>query len=306
MAASRTDLGDFLRRCRAGLTPEAVGLDDGGPAKRRVRGLRREEVAQLAGVSVDYYTRLEQGRHASPSEAVLEALARVFRLEPAARAHLADLARPARHKAAQPPAQRVRPAMQQLIASMSEHPALILGRRTDVLAANTLARELFTDWTRMPPRERNYARWMFLDPAAAELFLDWRTVAGEVVGTLRLYAGRHPDDVRLNELVGELTIKSAEFSAWWNGHQVHERTHGVKRVAHPAVGPMTLRYEALPLPGDANQVLFIYHTDPGSSSHDNLALLAMLCGGASSPRGGRVQLDSSSRRTEPPAPYQGA
>jgi len=306
MAASRTDLGDFLRRCRAGLTPEAVGLDDGGPVKRRVRGLRREEVAQLAGVSVDYYTRLEQGRHSSPSESVLEALARVFRLEPAARAHLADLARPVRHKTAQPPTQRVRPAMQQLIASMSEHPALILGRRTDVLAANTLARELFTDWTRMPPRERNYARWMFLDPAAAELFLDWRTVAAEVVGTLRLYAGRHPDDIRLNELVGELTIKSAEFSAWWNGHQVHERTHGVKRVAHPTVGPMTLRYEALPLPGDADQVLFIYHTDPGSSSHDNLGLLALLSSGTAARRDGRVQLDSSSRRTEPPQTHQGA
>jgi transcriptional regulator with XRE-family HTH domain len=300
MAASRTELGDFLRRCRAGLTPEAVGLDDGGPVKRRVRGLRREEVAQLAGVSVDYYTRLEQGRHSSPSEAVLEALARVFRLEPAARAHLSDLAHPVRRKTAQPPAQRVRPAMQQLIASMSEHPALILGRRTDVLAANTLARQLFTDWTRMPPRERNYARWMFLDPAAAELFPDWRTVAAEVVGTLRLYAGRHPDDVRLNELVGELTIKSAEFSAWWNGHQVHERTHGVKRLTHPAVGPMTLRYEALPLPGDADQVLFIYHTDPGSSSHDSLALLALLSGGTAAPRSGRVQLNSSADRTEPP------
>ncbi|WP_329016303.1 helix-turn-helix transcriptional regulator [Micromonospora rifamycinica] len=288
MAASRTDLGDFLRTCRANLTPEAVGLDSGGPAKRRVRGLRREEVAQLAGVSVDYYTRLEQGRHASPSEEVLEALARVFRLEAAARAHLSDLAHPVRRRTKQPPAQRVRPAMQQLIASMREHPALVLGRRTDVLAANTLAREVFTDWTRMPPGERNYARWMFLDSAAAELFLDWPTVAAEVVGTLRLYAGRHPEDARLNELVGELTIASAEFSAWWNGHQVHERTHGVKRMAHPAVGPITLRYEALPLPGDEDQVLFVYHTDPGSSSHDNLSLLAMLSDATTTRRGDRV------------------
>jgi transcriptional regulator with XRE-family HTH domain len=247
--------------------------------------LRREEVAQLAGVSVDYYTRLEQGRHSSPSEAVLEALARVFRLEPAARAHLSDLAHPVRRRAEQPPVQRVRPAMQQLIASMSRHPALILGRRTDVLAANALARELFTDWTRMPPGERNYARWMFLDPAAAELFVDWRTVAAEVAGTLRLYAGRHPDDVRLKELVGELTIKSADFRAWWNGHRVHERTHGVKRMIHPAVGPITIRYEALPLPGDADQVLFVYHTDPGSSSHDNLGLLGLLSHGTTAERG---------------------
>lgn len=276
MAASRTDLGDFLRRCRADLTPEAAGLDDDGHANRRVRGLRREEVAQLAGVSVDYYTRLEQGRHASPSEAVIDALARVFQLDAAARAHLSDLANPVRRKAPQPATQRVRPAMQQMIASMTDHPALILGRRTDVLAANALARALFTDWTTLPPAERNYARWMFLDPAAAELFTDWRTVAAEVVGTLRLYAGRHPDDARLTELVGELAIKSADFRQWWGGHRVHERTHGVKRVTHPAVGPMAIRYEALALPGDDEQVLFVYHTDPGSRSHDNLRLLALL------------------------------
>jgi len=283
MAASRTDLGDFLRKCRSDLTPEAAGLDDGGHAPRRVHGLRREEVAQLAGVSVDYYTRLEQGRHASPSEAVVDALARVFQLEPAARAHLSDLARPVRRRKTRPPTQRVRPAMQQMIASMSDHPALILGRRTDVLATNALARALFTDWTKLPPAERNYARWMFLDPAAAELFLDWRTVAAEVVGTLRLYAGRHPDDGQLNELVGELTIKSADFRTWWGGHQVHERTHGVKRMTHPAVGPITIRYEALALPGDEDQVLFVYHTDPASSSHTNLRLLTLLTDGKTPP-----------------------
>ncbi len=207
------ELGDFLRRCRAGLTPEAAGLHGpGGAAGRRVRGLRREEVAQLAGVSADYYTRLEQGRHTSPSEAVLDALARA----------------------------------------------------------------LLTDWTRLPPKHRNYTRWVFLDPAAREAFPDWPTVAAEVVGTLRLYAGRHPDDVRFTELVGELAIKSPEFRAWWNDHQVHERTHGTKRMAHPAVGPITIRYEALALPGDEEQTLFLYTTDPGSSSSDNLRLLALL------------------------------
>ncbi|MBM2614912.1 helix-turn-helix domain-containing protein [Actinoplanes sp. LDG1-06] len=271
----RTDLGDFLRKCRAGLSPEEAGLD-GLATGRRVRGLRREEVAMLAGVSVDYYTRLEQGRHSSPSEAVVEALGRVFRLDAAARAHLADLARPVRRAAEQAPPQRVRPAMQQLIASMTDHPALILGRRTDVLAANPLARALLTDWTSLAPRHRNYVRWIVLDPAAREVFLDWPTVAAEAVGTLRLYAGRHPDDVRLNELVGELTIKSADFRTWWNGHQVHERTHGTKRMTHAAVGPITLRYEALALPGDPDQTLFVYNTDPGSASHDNLRLLGLL------------------------------
>ncbi|MDG6108647.1 helix-turn-helix domain-containing protein [Dactylosporangium aurantiacum] len=273
--AGRTDLGDFLRACRAATSPSAVGVADGTGAGRRVRGLRREEVARLAGVSVDYYTRLEQGRHASPSEAVLDALARVFGLDAAARAHLSDLARPARHRAGEPPAQRVRPAMQQMIASMVDHPALIIGRRTDVLASNTLARALLTDWTQLPPRHRNYTRWIFLDPAARAAFRDWPTVAAEVVGTLRRYAGRHPDDPRLTELVDELAVQSPQFRTWWNGHQVHERTHGTKHMAHPAVGPITIRYEALTLPGDEDQTLFIYTADPGSPSHDNLRLLAL-------------------------------
>lgn len=262
-------LGEFLRACRANTAPETAG--DG----RRVRGLRREEVAQLAGVSVDYYTRLEQGRHSTPSDAVVDALARVFRLEPAGRAHLADLARPARRKTRQTPPQRVRPAMQQMLASLTGHPALILGRRTDVLAANPLARALLTDWTRLPPRERNYARWMFLDPDARAAFTDWPTVAAEVAGTLRRHAGRYPDDPRLSELVGELTIKSRQFRTWWERHKVFERTYGTKHMTHPAVGPITLRYEALTLPGDEDQTLFLYTADPGSPSQDNLRLLRL-------------------------------
>jgi transcriptional regulator with XRE-family HTH domain len=274
------DLGEFLRTCRASTTPETAGLArPDAAAGRRVRGLRREEVAQLAGVSVDYYTRLEQGRHSTPSDAVVDALARVFQLEPAGRAHLADLARPARRHAKQKPPQRVRPAMQQMIASMTEHPALILGRRTDVLAANRLACALLTDWTRLPARERNYTRWMLLDPEARGAFLDWPSVAADVAGTLRLYAGRNADDTRLSELVGELTIKSPEFRTWWNSHKVHERTHGTKRMAHPAVGPITLRYEALALPGDEEQTLFLYTADPGSPSQDNLRLLGLWTSG---------------------------
>ncbi|WJK43091.1 helix-turn-helix transcriptional regulator [Solwaraspora sp. WMMA2056] len=285
--AGHADLGDFLRRRRAAMTPEAAGLAvPPGQSGRRVRGLRREEVAHLAGVSVDYYTRLEQGRHASPSEAVLDALARVFQLDAAARTHLTDLARPARRRATavRIPAQRVRPAMAQLIASMTDHPAFVIGRRTDVLASNALARALLTDWTRLPPKHRNYTRWLFLDPDARAAFLNWPTVAAEVAGTLRLYAGRFPDDPQLTELVGELTIKSPEFRAWWNGHQVHERTHGTKQMVHPVVGPITIRYEALALPGDADQTLFIYTTDPGSPSHDNLRLLALWTDQQTNPR----------------------
>ncbi|MFG1993250.1 helix-turn-helix transcriptional regulator [Actinoplanes sp. NPDC048988] len=278
-------LGDFLRKCRTSMSPAVVGITE-PPSGRRVRGLRREEVAQLAGVSVDYYTRLEQGRHTSPSDSVLDALSRVFQLDPAARAHLADLARPPRPHADPLPPQRVRPAMWQLIASMTDHPAFIVGRRTDVLASNALARALLTDWDRLPPRERNYTRWVFLDPAAREVFLDWPAVAADVVGTLRFYAGRHPDDPRLAELVGELTIKSADFRTWWNAHQVHERTHGTKHMTHPAVGPITLRYEALSLPGDPDQTLFLYTTDPGSPSADNLRLLSLM---STAPTAGRVE-----------------
>jgi transcriptional regulator with XRE-family HTH domain len=272
-------LGDFLRRCRAGMKPDEAGIAEPQSA-RRVRGLRREEVAQLAGVSVDYYTRLEQGRHTSPSEAVIDALSRVFQLDPAARAHLIDLARPPRRRIDPVPAQRVRPAMHQMIASMTDHPAFIVGRRTDILASNTLARALLTDWTRLPPRHRNYTRWMFLDPTARDVYLDWPSVAADVVGTLRLYAGRFPDDPRLAELVGELTIKSADFRTWWNAHQVHERTHGTKRMTHPAVGPITIQYEALALPGDDDQTLFVYTTAPGTSSADNLRLLSLWANGS--------------------------
>lgn len=258
------------------MTPERAGIPGYiGQTGRRVGGLRREEVAQLAGMSVDYYTRLEQGRHTSPSEPVLDALGRVFQLDATARAHLADLSRPARRRAKQAPVQRVRPAMHQMIASLVDHPAFIVGNRTDILASNTLARALLTDWTRLPPRHRNYTRWVFLDPAARAAFLDWATVAAEVVGTLRLYAGRFPDDPQLSELVGELTIKSPDFRMWWNGHHVHERTNGTKRMTHPAVGPITVRYEALALSGDPDQTLFIYTTDPGSPSHDNLRLLVL-------------------------------
>jgi hypothetical protein len=227
---------------------------------------------------------------------VLDALGRVFRLDPAARAHLADLARPARRRAGPAPVQRVRPALHQMIASMVDHPAFIVGRRTDVLASNPLARALLTDWTALPPKHRNYTRWVFLDPAAREAFLDWPAVAADVVGTLRLYAGRFPDDPRLTELVGELTIRSADFRTWWNDHRVHERTHGTKHMTHPAVGPIVIRYEALALPGDEEQTLFVYTTDPGSRSHDNLRLLALWAaqgaGGTAAPESARNSMDA--------------
>ncbi|MEU8080952.1 helix-turn-helix transcriptional regulator [Catellatospora citrea] len=279
--AGRSELGEFLRTCRARVSPETIGLLDqsGSVGGRRVPGLRREEVARLAGVSIDYYTRLEQGRHASPSEAVVEALSRVFSLDRAARAHLFDLARPARREPAHDHAQqRVRPAVHQMIASMAGNPAFLLGCRTDVLAANALARALLVDWRQLPVRERNYTRWMLLAPEARAVHDDWPSVAADAVGNLRLYAGRHPEDTRLAELVDELTAASPEFRTWWNGHRVQDRTYGTKQLTHPLAGPMTIHYEALVLPGDPDQTLFIYSTDPGSRSTANMRLLAMYAG----------------------------
>lgn len=266
------DLGDFLRACRAAVSPDDVGLPV-APG-RRVAGLRREEVAHLAGVSVDYYTRLEQGRHTTPSDAVIESLATALRLDAAARAHLVDLARPRpTGRRGVPEVQRVRPAVHALLDSFVDHPAFVLGRRTDVLAANRLAKALIADFEKLPVRERNKTRWMILDPRAREVYPDWEQVAAEVVGTLRLDAGRHPDDPRLGELVGELAVKSEEFRRWWADHRVVERTHGVKRMLSP-VGPITIHYEALSLPGDTEQTLFVYTTEPGSESEQNLRLLA--------------------------------
>jgi transcriptional regulator with XRE-family HTH domain len=270
---ARSELGEFLRRRRAELAPSSVGLEAAGPG-RRVAGLRREEVARLAGVSVDYYTRLEQGRHTRPSEAVVDALSRALDLDAASRAHLADLSRIGPRRAERPQAQRVRPAVHQMLDALVDQPAFVLGRRTDVLAYNRLARALVTDWNALPARERNYVRWIFLDPAARELHLDWQSVAADVVGTLRLDAGRHPDDPLLSQLVGELTIKSSEFRAAWTDHRVHERTHGTKRLLHPTVGAITVHYEALALAGDPDQTLFVYTTEPASTSQDNLRLLA--------------------------------
>ena len=180
--------------------------------------------------------------------------------------------------------QRVRPAVHRVLDSLVDHPALVLGRRTDVLASNALATALLTDWQLLPARRRNYARWVLLDPAAREAFEDWEVVAAEVTGTLRLDAGRHPDDPLLTGLVEEIATGSPEFRVWWQDHRVHERTHGSKRMRHPAVGALTLHYEALALPGDPDQTLFVYTTDPGSPSHDGLRLLASWASGLSGSR----------------------
>lgn len=243
---------------------------------RRVPGLRREEVALLAGVSTDYYARLEQGRRITPSAAVVEAIGRALELDAAGRAHLHDLiglpgtSAPRRAR----DVQRVRPGLYQLLDCLDGEPALILGRRTDVLATNRMAAALYTDFDRLPPKHRNYARWMFLDPDARSLFVDWEDQARASVESLRFEVGRDPDDRATADLVAELREQSREFDHWWVQHRVHQRSYGSKRLHHPLVGDLTVEYETLNLPGDHDTTLFIYTTEAESPSRRAMNLLA--------------------------------
>ncbi|MBC6470443.1 helix-turn-helix domain-containing protein [Actinomadura alba] len=268
-----TELREFLRSRRARITPEDAGLFP-QPGTRRVPGLRREEVAQLAGVSVDYYVRLERGRSLNVSDAVLDAVARALRLNDTERSHLFAVARPTRTKRRPMPPQRVRPGLYRVLETMTGTPALVIGHRTDVLAANRMARALFTDFDALPHRERNMARFIFLDDAARELYVDWEGSARGTVATLHLYAGRHPHDPLLAELIGELSLRDQDFRRWWADHDVQRRTHGTKRYHHPLVGDLTLDYEALNPTGDPGQTLGLHTAEPGSPSEHALRLLA--------------------------------
>jgi transcriptional regulator with XRE-family HTH domain len=268
-------LGEFLSARRALVQPDDVGLPDAG--RRRVAGLRRSEVAMLAGVSVDYYVRLEQGRDSHPSEQVLEALARVLQLDDDAIAHLHELARPAprKRRAARRP-ERVRPGVMRLLESWSHNPAWILGRRMDVLAYNELALMLHPGLA----TERNVLRMVFLDPEAREIYPDWDSVARESVATLRAAAGADLDDPRLAELVGEVSLKSAEFRRLWARHEVQGKAAGRKRIVHPMVGELVLGYETFAVSDAPGQLLVAYHAEAGSATERALALLAGMAGQA--------------------------
>ncbi|WP_079124718.1 helix-turn-helix transcriptional regulator [Streptomyces lushanensis] len=268
-----TELREFLRSRRARITPEQAGLSPQG-GTRRVPGLRREEVARLAGVSVDYYVRLERGRTASVSENVLDAVARALRLDDTERGHLLAVARRTRAHRTPTAPQRVRPGLYRVLETVGDAPAMVLGRRMDVLAANRLARALFTDFEALPHRERNMVRFIFLDEAARELYIDWESSARGSVAALHLYAGRHPDDPLLAELIGELSLRDEDFRRWWADHDVLRRTHGTKRYHHPVVGDLDLEYEALTPAADPEQTLGLHTAEPGSPSERALRLLA--------------------------------
>jgi transcriptional regulator with XRE-family HTH domain len=268
------EFGEFLKVMRARMRPEALGLP-ATSTTRRVPGLRREEVAHLAGVSTDYYTRLEQGRQIRPSQAVVDAVARALRLDSTERAHMLDLLHNCPPSSTSPaPVQRVRPGLWQLLDAIGDTPALVLGRRTDVLSSNRMANLLFTNFSALPVRERNLSRWIILEPAARELLRDWETVAAETVAALRVDVGRHPNDPQANQLVGELAVTSEPFRQWWAGHHVTTRSCGTVRLHHPTVGDLDLDFETLTLPDDGDQNLRIYSTRPGSPSHDALRLLS--------------------------------
>lgn len=262
-------LGDYLRVRRAMVSLEEVGLPH--TTRRRVPGLRREEVAELVGLSTDYYVRIEQGRAARPSDEVLEALSRALRLGPAERAYLFDLARPPRRVAEQP-----HPDLSRVIGAIPLAPAVIMNDRTDVLAWNRLAAALLADFPRLPRRERNMARRIFLDPDARDVHPDWDDAARTTVGMLRLAAGRRPRDAGLARLVGDLSLGSEHFRQLWASHHVHEKTRGPKRFRHPDVGELALQYDTFHAPGTSPQLLVIYTASPGTPAAEALALLGSL------------------------------
>lgn len=270
------DVREFLTSRRAKITPEQAGLPAYG-GNRRVAGLRREEVAMLAGMSVDYYTRIERGNLSGASDSVLEALARALQLDDAETAHLYDLARAAtvapRVRRKRSP-QTVRPGLQRVIDSIESAPAWVRNDRGDVLAANQLGRALYVDLLAETVQPPNNSRFTFLNPKAREFYVNWEQAADDIVAILRSAAGRNPFDKDLTDLIGELSTRSEEFRTRWARHDVRHHRTGRKRVHHPIVGDLDLAFEAFELPGDPGLRVNVYTADPSTPSEDALKVLA--------------------------------
>jgi len=272
---SRNEIRDFLISRRAKITPEQAGLPAYG-GNRRVSGLRREEVAMLTGVSVDYYIRLERGNARGVSDSVLENLVRALHLDDAERAHLYDLVRAANTgaRAPRPAKQHVRPTVQRLLDAMTMAPAYVRNGRLDILAANRLGQAVFAPVFDSPAKPVNMARFIFLDPVAPDFYHGWDRHASDTVALLRAEAGRNPTDKALSDLVGELSTRSEIFRTRWADHNVRQHRAGVKHFHHPVVGDISLAYESLELVADTGLILNGYSAEPGTPSQDALNLLA--------------------------------
>jgi transcriptional regulator with XRE-family HTH domain len=277
--SNMSELGEFLRVRRAALQPEDVGLKNYGV--RRVPGLRREELAMLAGVSNTYYTRLEQGLSNNASEAVIDAIARALNLNSDERLHLFNLARPAtksKRRASSRP-DRARPGTVRLIDSIATTPAVVLGRRSEVLAWNKLGHRLVAghlhfESPNTPAERPNMTRLLFLDEHTRALYMNWPEEAARAVSSLRLLAGTAPDDLELTALVGELTLKSPEFAKLWAKHPVQNCMSGMKLMHHPEVGTLELNFEVLAQPDESGHRVLMYTADEGSPAAAGLRLLA--------------------------------
>lgn len=274
---NRTEVREFLSTRRAKLTPDKAGVPLYGQ-RRRVPGLRREEVAQLAGLSTDYYTRLEKGNLRGASDGVLEAIARALQLDDAEHAHLFDLARAARDGAREPRrrprAQQVRPSIQHFLDSMTSSVATVANGRLDLVAVNPLGRAVFAPVLDAAQQPANMARFCFLDVRAREFYPDWTSIADTTVALLRTEAGRDPYDRALTDLIGELATRSEGFRTRWAAHDVRLHLTGAKRLHHAVVGDLDLVFNTMQLPADPGLTLAVYTAEPGSPTEEKLALLA--------------------------------
>jgi transcriptional regulator with XRE-family HTH domain len=273
---NRSEIRDFLVSRRNAITPQQARIPQVG--RRRVPGLRRDELATLAGVSVEYYTRLEQGKAAGVSDDVIRALAKALQLNDVELDHLRALVRnlatrPMQRKSRKSPV-TVRPGVQTLVDSITDAAAVVRNGHLDILAANTLGRALYAVMFRRPGGPVNHARFIFLDSASHDFHANWEAAADESVAMLRQAAGRDPFDRNLTDLIGELSTRSEDFRYRWAAHNVHKLTTGLKRFHHNAVGDLELKYEQLSFDTDPELSLLVYFADPGTPSHDALLLLA--------------------------------
>jgi transcriptional regulator with XRE-family HTH domain len=274
--SNKDEIREFLTTRRAKLSPERAGVPRYG-RKRRVPGLRREEVALRAGISVEWYTRLERGVARGVSDEVLDAIGSALQLDEAERAHLADLVRAANME--RPPRrsstpQPLRPSIVRIVEEMGPIPACVTNGRLDIIHANDLAEALFSDVFRDPVRPANFARFVFLDPRARTFYRDWEKAANDTVAVMRAEAGRNPYDRSLSDLVGQLSTRSDDFRVRWAAHDVAFHRTATKHMNHPLVGDMTLAFEMLELPADPGLSVLVYSAEPGSPSEEALRELA--------------------------------